>query len=277
MEIMNIKRIRLLRAVTVRGRNIFGMPAWITFTPTGGHGWYLQDTHTNALAPINKTLIRCGKNTLYARNRSTTIHELEHIMSLRWFGLDCVSITGSHWPPAYSTEEYWMHFCTSDLILSKEEDNIPVFDIIGAHKHYSNLKGMVRGTHIGAAPKTYPGFGEISIEVFIDYKGIGRNTKFYDLESFASVAGTYPQGYPFYRYYACKAFSLIGWPHMKRVVWPQKYKKEKTLNLFADHRALDIFGALAMIHHRMLPGNFHFSSICSGHLYDMHAIKNIPV
>jgi UDP-3-O-acyl-N-acetylglucosamine deacetylase len=217
-------------------------------------------------------ILKIGANNLYAQSGSGSMHVLEHLMPLRWMGFDQICVSGSSWPPMYSTKEYWNRI--RFISVKNKNDYIESFSITN-QAMFTN-KNKDRMTSISFKKLEFAGdFESVSVLVEIDYPNIGFHKENYTLEDFWGIFGVYPQGYPLYRYYGCKFLKLFGWPHFDKVVWPQNYTKEKTLELFSKHRALDIFGALALIDHKRLPSNIQVKSFCSGHKYDLEAIKQL--
>jgi hypothetical protein len=270
---MEIRRISLRKDVTIRGRNIFGFPAHITLNPSATKGWHLSDSRTGWQQPINKDTILCGKNNFYSKNGATTIHGLTNIMALRWYGLDGVSLSGSKFPPAYSTEVLWEKILAEGKdVISEGEDTIEVFDVVGTHSYSSEETDYLQETVIsGTKPGLKSGLENIYIDIYVSNK---KET--YDIKSFASIVGSYTHIYHSHRQHVANILSWIGGPHFRKAAWAEK-DNDLNIQLHTDRRALDLFGTMAMIDHQKLPVNFHIHSHRSEHKHDLSAIQGMSL
>ncbi len=273
---MGIRRYVLTKPFKIEGKNVWGFNSHIIFSPSSDFGWYLYNPKDQSEMPLNCQNMHHSKNNLFAKNGDSKMHVLEHILPLRWMGLDMVHIHGSPWPPYLTTQEMWDKLFKSGF-LCETDDFIQNFKIEGTS---NSLKrgSVVRQASI--APRESSrfrcGFDNIYINVHINYKGVGKLDKFYTLSNFENITGIYSQGFPKYRFIVCKLFEvLFKWPHLNRVVWARKRPNIQTLILWSNHRALDIFGCLAAIDHKKLPSDFQYFSHCGGHKHDLIATKKL--
>lgn len=269
-----IQCFRLTKEVRIDGRDVFGRKAYLVFTPSKRNGWYVRDQKTKEEIPLCVDHIVCKKNNLTFSYGGTMLHVLEHIMPLRWLGIDKVCLSGSPWPPYLTAFEYFEYLENADALVATDS-HIETFPITGAvvtGSRSAKRFSMFRPRH-----KVTGDMMDLVVRVEIDYSSLGLHHESYGMGSLHRVMDSHPQGYPLYRYYVAQILAFFGWPHLDRVVWPQRRRRSfmETLIAFCDHRALDIFGALAMISHTKLPNNFIFDSRCSGHSLDLALMKRL--
>jgi len=275
---MKIKKKILTEPITIVGRNVWGFKSYITFTPCNKPGWHFYNPVTKKDIPIDRHHVQCSKmSNLFIRYWRAEMHILEHLLSLRWFGLDGICISGSTYPPYWSALEY-LNYLEEHGVLAESDEYMKSFPITEEyaysrpHTYFQKPRVVILSP--SGTPHTEEEFIDMMISVYIDYKEIGTSFKSYrSIDSFRSVLGTYPQGYPLYRYNLCKILSGFGWPHFGKVVWSQNQASDITLKEFSDHRAADILGDLAMISSLGLPSNFIFDSSLGGHLFDLNTTK----
>lgn len=94
-----MQKLSLTKEVLISGSNLFGRPAYLRLTPCSEPGWY-WDVGTN-IVPINRKLVRIKKNRVVLQYQAIRLNVVEHILPLRWTGLDGVIIEASAWPPYF--------------------------------------------------------------------------------------------------------------------------------------------------------------------------------
>lgn len=281
---MEIQKIILTKPVTIYGNNIWGNPANITFSPAPS-GWYFRNQQTGEDVPINRHTISWDTNNVFIKHKKSGIRLFEHILLIKWFGLDGVSISGTMWPPYLTAMEYFSHLRDSGTLLATRE-NIKSFSI---DKIYSSddfyQKNSANFGAVGTVLEPYKeklfnevhSFKNIAIDVYINYSGIGELYKFYDniLSAVYGVIETYPhqQKYLLERYNVLyQELVSADSPDDIKIAWVNYYKNETLLQL-SQNRVSYILSTMTMIKHDALPLDFRFSSYCGRHFHDLRMTK----
>jgi len=264
-----MQKISLVKEVLISGPNLFGRPAFIRFTPCSAPGWY-WDVGTN-IVPINNQLVRIKKNRLVLQYQDNNLNVAEHILALRWTGLDSVIIEASAWPPYFGGMLKLWQAIEPNLTATNQQ--IPWLKII-EEKSVSTGKRSIRW----ASNKT-PG---LKIKIAVDFPKFGCLTKSFQLPS-PELAGNFsakPLAVNSYNAFwpaLSRAAAKTGlWPHHKNLIWPTERPVPELLDELVNHRLLDLLGALAMIDHCRLPTG-RVISIRGGHALDVQLITKNPV
>ncbi|MBZ9577595.1 UDP-3-O-acyl-N-acetylglucosamine deacetylase [Patescibacteria group bacterium] len=264
--------IRLTKEVTIKGPNLWGLKAKLTFSPLNSrYGWVWQSNRLFFIS-INPSIVddKAWGTRLYFQGKKLQI--FEHIGVLHWFGLCGLSIRSSSWPPYYGRSlEFWQAikpYCEEDT--SKEIN-------------WYTLRKPVRWTYpkprnnqiafTEIRPNTKK---ELKIEVTCNYSGMGAWTEYFsfpDDKELEQLCAVYNQGWPPILYYLLKVPPFFGWPHHKTAIWVQERGKGlTTLRQFIKHRAADLLGTLSLLcrNDGLLSANV--TSVCSGHKADIEAV-----
>jgi hypothetical protein len=266
-----MEALRLTKEVVVRGRDLFGRPAYIKFIPTHFAGWMFKENgKSGVILPEN---VRYGWNHLMLAN-GRGLHILEHILVLKWFGLTSVCVESSPWPPYFGRAyEFWMaikEFC------------VPSGDKIQwctAGKNSSVYYPKKRAGRDACTEIRDNDAERLEIKVIVDYPGLGDyelNLSLPAKNLLEDLLMVHNQGWPSHRYYASKLMSFLRlWPHHKTAIWPQELlDKRLALSWFAAHRAADILGALALLGGDNLLAA-RVVSLCSGYWADLGVVNKI--
>ena len=265
---------RLEKTVHIAGHDYFGRTASITFMPIDAPGWYWKMPDGSAIE-IEPSMLRHNSRRLTLVHDNTKMEIFEHVGALRFMGLSGVLIESSPWPPYFGrTHELWQALKPQ----CKETDEPIRWVTPRAHTFWSypqthrNLK--CRFTEMWPN-KTK----RLKITIEIDYADLVKDEKVYDIpnkELLEQILQAHSQGWPSWLH---GPSTLLEWfpfrPRHECITWPQEHPQKKTLRLFAEHRLLDLLGALSVLlpADTMLSGNIR--SVCSGHEADYHVVEQI--
>lgn len=287
-----IQRRRLTREVSVEGKNFWGFPSRLTFTPTtnGERGWFWLPRPGENPIPINADRAVSKPRRISLAHRGAAgptcyLHCYEHIGVLRFTGLDGVIVSqiGSfptpEWPPHFGRA---YELC---MALSK------CWEIAGETIPWISIPKTVRGSRKSRRARYTqlqpPAVGEanpdelcLTVAIYGDYAGVGTGTAHYripfqtgiGMENLENIMATHTQGFPRMLFYPSLLASCFGWPHHRRTVWPQEHGCAPAVDLFLAHRLGDLLGALSLMSHTALPA-LHAVSYLSGHEPDLRAVK----
>jgi hypothetical protein len=269
-------------APLIEGYDFLGRKAWIKFRPTVLHGWFGDrgDSLCEQNWPIEPASVVAKKRRLCLLDNRDDVwmNFFEHIAPLRLLGLDSVGIScgpNSH-PPWYMAGELWdklsPYLQYADYVLEwKQIEGRGI-------AHCSDIK--TRSTDIS------PGAGgpSIFIDSYIDYSSLGKSRSTlpygadFSWDELQSVLLSPTQGWPKTLYPLAIIAGYLGWPHCRRVCWPQKSYggKKHILDLFDRHRQCDILGivgAMSMVDKQLL--SCQVNSYKGGHESDVGAFENI--
>lgn len=262
-----MQRLLLSKEVKINDFNLFGRPAFIYLTPCSEPGWY-WDIGTD-LVPINQSLVQLRKNRIVLQYRGNTLNIAEHILSLRWTGLDGVIVKASSWPPYFGgMMKLWQAI---QLNLLETDQQVPWLKI--AKEKSINIDGR----SVRCASSNVSG---LKIKITADFPRFGRLTKRFKLpdESLADYFTARPLATNSESNFWPTLSRMVEktglWPHHQHLAWPTEQSSQELLEELANHRLLDLLGALAMVDHYRLPAG-RIISIKGGHALDVHLINTI--
>lgn len=289
-----IRRYRLAGEVTVKGRNFWGFPAELTFSPTpnGERGWFWRPRPDGgSIVPIDAdcAISHIQQISLIHEDEKgflLCLHKYEHIGVLRFGGVDGVVVSTRcsslfpGWPPHFARAyEFWN--AVKERLVSTDE-TIPWVTIpdtvygtrSSGRAGYTKLEPAAsegQNLHLTLSVQCeYPEIGRGQIEYRLPpVEGVYDYTEEVALEGLMAV---HTQGFPKMLFYLSLLASAFGWPHHERAVWPQKHDPVKTIELFLSHRMSDLLGALSLMSHTALPA-LNAVSYLSGHEPDLKAVK----
>ncbi len=92
-------RKKLIKEITVTGKNFLRQESSITFLPAGRPGWWLR-TKDKGDVPIDHRIARHREGRIQLHCGGTTLNVWEHIGALRFMGIDgVVVVVNNKWPP----------------------------------------------------------------------------------------------------------------------------------------------------------------------------------
>ncbi len=273
-----MKKLRLTRPVEIVGPDPFGRKAWLRFEPVSAPGWHWRPRREHQLLiPIDYGIAkhRVSPGFLYLEYQGQTLRVVEHIISLRFTGLDGVAVSGSPWPPYHGRP--WEAWQAVKSEVEETEESVCWLDPIADTRweYPPNERGgfvCVRrtGTFL-------PG---LVVGVSINYLGLGDRTQYKSfgsgsLADLEEVFVARAQGWPKWRYHLCRLGSRWGCPLLNSVCWPQTMSSDDALNEFVLHRIGDLLGGFALASHEALVKGNVFSH-CAGHRADLELVKKCP-
>ncbi|NCU44675.1 hypothetical protein EOM71_03295 [Candidatus Falkowbacteria bacterium] len=264
-----MQKLSLTKEVLISGSNLFGRPAYLRLTPCSEPGWY-WDVGTN-IVPINRKLVRIKKNRVVLQYQASRLNVVEHILPLRWTGLDGVIIEASAWPPYFGGMLGLWQAIEPNLTTTNQQ--IPWLKII-EEKSVSTGKRSIRW----ASNKT-PG---LKIKIAVDFPKFGCLTKRFQLpdQNLINYFPARPLAVNSHNNFwpaLSRAVTKTGlWPHHNCLAWPTERPVPELLDELVNHRLLDLLGALAMIDHCRLPTG-RVISVRGGHALDVQLITKNPV
>ncbi len=263
-----MKLFRLEKAVKVTGRDYFGRKAEITFTPTNPHqpGFFWDCNPGEKAIPISENLASTRSRQITLMHESRLLNVYEHIGVLRYAGIDGVKIASSQWPPFHGRPlELYDAIMEKTIPIQQSQQWITLTKRVqinypGAMKRYTSL-----------IPGGKPG---LKIIVACEYEGVGYQELRFSLprDNLKETFSAFAQGWPKWAYYPLRAAKFLGWPHLDHIEWSQKHKNDKAIELFCQHRLVDLLGGLSLLHPTKLFAGTVVSH-CSGHWADVQATK----
>ena len=260
---MRIKEMKLSRPVIIQGFDYFGRKTEMTLTPYDELGWFWKCGHE--IIPISSNILHSKTRHLALRSGRRELHVIEHLLALRWLGLNSVLVDcEGNWLPYHgrSLELHEKVLCNCYAT----DREIPWFAADEAICRYPKGDRYTKYT-----PTTSSG---LTLKIICDYAGLGRNESIFRIgEDPSKIFASHTQGYPAWLYYPSVIAGLVWWPHHDKITWPQKSGNE-TLNKFVLHRTTDLLGGLALFNsHGLLAGEV--TSYCSGHWADAKLVREV--
>ncbi len=262
-----MQQIRLKEKVDITGPDFWGRKAKLSFLPTLVHGWHWK-TGVELIIDPEIATSRLWRTALSYYDRRLNIYE--HIGVLRWFGLCNLFIESTPWFPYFGRPlELWRAVnphCQND----SEEIKWYTIKKSVCWKYPKCRNGQEAFTKI--YPHDRP---ELRVRVTISYPGLGTTSLgfcFPNKHQLEALCAVYNQGWPKCLYYFSKIASLFGWPHHNSATWVQELGKRNALQLFAEHRVVDLLGDLSLLCRDGLLAA-QVISCCSGHEADIEVIR----
>ena len=272
---MLTKLLELEGPVKVEGLSLFSLKkARLTIIPNDAHYWSLLRPEGERV-PINVYNVVCAKaqNLAVRTMLGDHAHVLEHLLPLKFLGLRCVQFKSTHSLPYFGRGfEFVSAVHSSNPKISSV--SMPVETVKHECLWSYPAERVGREAYTLIRPRSD---GKIVLRVTVDYEGLGALTKEYifpDDEEVVRLSRVRAQGWPMHRYHLSGWANAVGlWRHHDKVEWPQKYTPSAmVLEKFADHRAYDLLGALALLADgRVFSADVE--SVCSGHRADIEAVR----
>lgn len=274
----------LVRNVHVHGQDFFGRAAQLHLFPNGRkrfEHWTIRAHDGQTTRLVTPELLHCSKRTISIVKGSINLPVVEHILPLAWFiaGVHIIQIS-PHPPylmPGQLLDPTNPHTIRGACEKSKPRDWAPI--VSGYEWAYPRKRGGER-----AYTRVTPIKRE-TLEVFvsINYPGVGRYEKTFDLEKMKEaeliqILSTQSQAIVPGGRLTQKLLKLCKWPHVDKVVWPDVSSEEArqhTLEAWANHRFLDILGAFGSLVDGFDCPAMRIESVCSGHEADVHVVRRI--
>src|SRR3989338_8503885 len=265
---------KLEKTTRILGRDYFGRKSFIIFTPTRSPGWYWGMPNGNTME-IQPTMLQHNPRRLALVHDKAKIEFFEHIGALRFIGLSGVMMESSPWPPYFGrTHELWE--ALKPNCVESGESIRWVTPQTSATWSYAQTYHDLQSRFTEITPSEEK---KLRITITIDYPRLGEYEKTYtipDIELLEEIFQAHSQGWPSWPHKPSKLFAAVPFrPSHECITWPQEYPRRKALRLFAEHRLLDLLGALSVLlpPHGMLAGNIR--SMCSGHKADYEVVQHI--
>lgn len=274
---MRIKVLQLVRPVEVEGPSLFGSHrARVKFSPPEqGHDFEWMYTFPLGNTRIDAESVRACPihNLAVVADGRTVAHVLEHLLPLKFFGLLGLSMSSTHCLPYFGNATPFV----SEVLKASQLVTLDV-PMVTVDQEYSWTYPRKRAGHTAFTTIRPRQDGKIVMYIMVDYPSLGSLTKTYTLpddDTLFRITSVPSQGWPRYRYTLSKVLSLCGlWQHHRSIEWPQEYASSLcALERFADHRALDLLGALAtLVNGHCLSADVF--SVCSGHIADIEVCRS---
>lgn len=265
-------RKKLIKEVTIRGKNLLRQDASITFLPAGKPGWYLR-TLTHGTVPIDHRIARHREGRIQLHCGDTTINIWEHIGILRFFGIDgVVVIAHNKWPPFLGGVRGYYPAFLKDGVLEEENSVLPTIKPL-RHDEHQSLNGILACTEISSADSL-----ELQVQAkWGDLPWYKANLAMDVISSkeWYEICDSKPQGWPKGRspLLSLAIRLLKQWTDHGNIAWIKDFKNpEDVAYAWGLHRVQDIFGCLSLCSHKALPA-MKFRSYCAGHKEDLKVLK----
>ncbi len=274
-----MNRYVLREPVEVTGKPFF---AWGIFRktpdvtlrlePTEKSGWYWQVNGEDVL--IAAHMLENKKRHLVLVHEERILRVVEHLLVLRFSGLDNVRIIcDAEWLPYDGCAWSVWHACLPVLQAAGTLEPVGISHMFEVHSE--NNASAVR---LDAGINLH----SLDVCISIDYAGMGKENQDYTfpmpMDEFGEFVRAPTQGWPrWFKPVAWFAGTFLGWPHYKAILWPPRSGEstEYALRTFAQHRALDLLGALSVL---CPPGKLLVGVVYShraGHAKDVEMIHTI--
>lgn len=270
-------RLTLQETVCHEGRDFFGRRAAIMLSPNTENTGWVWDVEGRYI-PITPDIMVSKPRRIALQYAGHVFNEFEHIGILRAAGLQHVRIrllTKHGWPPY-------------------DGGSFAFWQAVMPHVHKDGwLKPFLaqNGTYMLPIKR-----GNKQAR-FVEYYGDGNDRDILcmtGLVEFPRIQNgvyrfghVYPQadlrplvrartlGWPPELYYLSKTVSMLGWPHHKRINWPQEAKPAAVLDWIGRHRMLD---ALAILNFLAPTGTYlagAFHSCKGNHATDVALVQKL--
>lgn len=260
-----MKKLVLKNEVLVTGHDFWGRKTSVLLRPTKESGWYWQTDKD--IVPVTPEVLSFKKRRLVLAHGRDELNVFEHLGPLRFFGLDHLLIVPeSRWLPYDGSSDIFWSKCKRELVEDGELGSC-------CYSEHINVDGEKILQYIPTAMS-------LRLKVSIDYPGLGYEELLsnMDFDSPNEIAAAKTQGWPMSgRRLAILAEKFVGWPHRDAAIWPQEHELKDVRRMFAEHRRLDLLGALSTL---CTPGNLLSGTIVShkaGHKEDVGFIKNLRI
>jgi hypothetical protein len=265
-----MNNLTLTHSVTIKGRNLFGLPSSITFHPgpLDNPGWYWLDR--GRLVPITSVMATTKKRRIVLEMSFTRqLQVFEHIGFLRWMGFNNLVIEANGWPP----------FCGGALFYYERLRGVAVVKSeIVSHRTVTGLCDWIypqkRQERWGV--EIWPGDSPtLQINIECDFPGeLGKFSKELSLPNddlLMEILQANTVGLPHWLYWPARALL----PRKSRSIgWVKQLGVEQFRERMLLHRAQDLLGALSFL----CDGNHLFAgsvkSRCAGHEADIYAVRD---
>lgn len=240
--------------------------------PNRKRGWWF-DVGNGALYPCDLNIVEYN-NDLFGRrlrfNEAGKILEvIEHIMPLRFTGLDSIVFSCPTSLPPYSGNAFYYWERLKPFLVEEAGYEIPWFEI----KEPTFCAGKRK---VSITP-----LNKLEIEVNIAYKDFGSITKTISLNDSVNLENIFKARTQAW-YFNIKVTKILFyiskfWIFLRPfaahecLCWPTH---KENLDEFAKHRILDILGILALIKHDQLP-MLRYISRMAGHKQDLKTLRLI--
>lgn len=272
---------------TIGGNDFFGRRSEITLGGRKSPGWsWSPRVHPTSQFEIGVGNTICDKKLRNLRlthfSPGKYLRVAEHILALRWLGLEGMNIVApNEWPPYLMPGEMWKYISSSAHDTGKQikwqtsRESVR-FD-------YPEKRGGMDAFVI-AEPNGHPTF---VANITISYNGLGTMSRTYDLskipqEEILRIMSVGPQGWYWFRHIRW-LMRQMGWPHSNRIVWPKfgtEAERQETLERFCEHRFVDLLGTFALLGHVCKEKEFRLPALrvtsqCAGHDGDLQVAKEV--
>jgi len=276
----------LVRNFTVHGPDVFGRPAQFHLYPNAIKGmphWTIRSNNGTQTRTVTPDLLRSATRTVRLAKGSVDLPVAEHILPLAWFVAGVHIIQLSAHPPYIMPGELLSPTGPHSIRAACEKSKPRDWDsiIAGAEWVYPKKRGGER-----AYTRVLP-HRKKTLEVFvsINYPGVGRFEKTYDLETMTEaeairIMSTHTQMVVPFPSVVRRALTCVSWPFVDKVVWPDlssEAARLRTLEEWADHRFLDILGVFGVLVDGYDCPSMRIESVNSGHEADVHVVKRVLI
>lgn len=262
-----MKRMQLLpgKALFISGKDFFGNDSSVVLEHADQPGWYIHKNRKDI--PITTHTLLYDLRRVVFESKGVRVNVVEHLLALRLLlGLDSIRIIPkSKWIP-YGDSSARIFYDALTSHVKGRGGLVP-------HTVSDEVREIREKT--GASILYRPGVKDtLSIRVRINYHGLGEHTESYSFPGtdIERIAYARTQGWPGYLWYGTWALPFLK-QHRSNAVWPHDADPQTILKAYADHRVLDILGALSGL---CPPGGTlvgEIESDCGGHSVDISLIR----
>lgn len=264
----------LTEPVQISGPNYYGPNATLTIAPSDEEGWHWQSN--GVTRKITPEICSIWGHRLRLRTDARNSLEIyEHIGPLAWTGLTNVAVSCSgRIPPYLAAGSLWKAVEKKTRVTSDQEIGWITVDRPMRWAYPEVRAGHESFTEVRPARSR-----ELTIELLIDYNGIGSKAGYFCLPSqsgeqalLAALNAPSP-GWPPTRRRWFDLARKLGWPNWGQIAWPQDHDVSQMREIMINHRIQDVLGAFSLLCQSGCLFAGHISSVYSGHMADLQVVK----
>lgn len=259
-------RKRLVKEITIEGRNLLRKKSSITFLPAGKPGWWLRTTNSGDV-PIDHRIAKHKEGRIQLCSGGVILNVWEHIGALRFMGIDgVIVVVHDNWPPFLGGMRGYRPYFLKDGV-TVEDGIMPTIKPV-RYGEYESYNHMLSSTAISPSEK-----------LILNVRAKWGDLPWYDQrlvmeelseDLWEDIWDSKPQGWPKGRsLFFTLLIRLFKKLNRKEVAWIEDFPDKKSASYrWGLHRVQDILGCASLCSHIALP-IMHYDSYLAGHKEDL--------
>lgn len=259
-------RKKLIKEVTVPGKNFLRQKSSITFLPAGKPGWWLRTKHAGDV-PIDHRIARHKEGRIQLCCGGTRLNVWEHIGALRFMGIDgVIVVVHNSWPPFLGgMRGYRPYFLEKGVTV--DDGVLPIIKP-KKYERYESYNHILATTAISPSEK-------LVLNVQAKWGDLPWYSERLVVEEISNglwedIWNSKPQGWPKGRSpFFTLLIRLFKNLNREEVAWIKDFPDEKSASYgWGLHRVQDILGCASLCSHIALPV-MQYDSYLAGHKEDL--------